>query len=546
MSQKYFLSLLLLTVLCTSGRAQNQVIQVFGPDYYAEITDADLTEGGNGWAVGNCGLYLKTTNGGETWDDISDRFDEESTYISCLPGTNCQTIFRTVSNDLIASFNGGQTWETVLENERTGNFDYSIPGIIFSWRDREDVIITSSDNGQSWSVVNLSLTISNDLLILSPTEFGYFNGETFYLTTDGGQTFTTGGTLDQPASVATVANNGDLYAVDRFTKMWKSTDKGLSWTLHNERIFQYTVHNGLWMDEADVLHYITFLGIHVVSADGGLSWEAMSSGPRQWSARGYKRIESGHLAFGGGNSLHRFDPTDNTYEYLLGDVHPIFITMDFSPDGTTAYAATRDGLLYKSADGGKNWSYTGTTIPGDPIDLIARSADDILYLGKNSRLLASNDGGASFTNVPLDNGLTSFNDGTLEPAGNDEYFIMDIGTFGRIKANGEVVYASEITGGGTDIYFLDDDKGFRYGRHSLLRTLDGGRTWTEPTVDGSISFSNFDMHFVDESYGILLGSTTFETHDGGASWSSVNDIRAVIFAFCLHPASLKLFQTHNK
>lgn len=395
MLKTYLPTLLLVSFFCTCVSAQQRVSQVFGPDYYENFNDADIAPGGNGWAVGAYELHLKTSDGGDSWTDVSDRFDGESEHISCLPGTNCETVFRTSGQGLLASFNGGQSWETVIEEGLFGEFDYSLPGTIFSWQDRQKDVAISTDGGQNWSVINTDIArIQTKLLVTSATEFGFFESSRFYQTTDGGQSFSQGeAILDRPASLATVANNGDYYAVDRSTKLWRSTNKGVNWTLHNDNIYQYTVHNGLWMDDSDVLHYTSFLGIHVTSADGGLTWERVSGGPRLWSARRYKKTETGHLAIGSGNSLHQYDAAENTYRYLLGDVHPSFITMDFSPDGTTGYASTRDGLLYKSTNGGQDWAYTNTTIPGDPIKLIARSANEVLYLGKNSRLLKSTDGG---------------------------------------------------------------------------------------------------------------------------------------------------------
>jgi len=150
--------------------------------------------------------------------------------------------------------------------------------------------------------------------------------------------------------------------------MWRSTDKGETWNVLNERIYQYTVHRGLWQDAADVLHYTSFLGIHVTSTDGGLTWERVSSGVRLWSLANTKVLEDGsHLAFGIGNSLHRYNPTTNEYDYLLGDVHPDFQAMAFAPDGEAGYAITRDGLVYKSTDQGNTWAYASTPETGDPL-----------------------------------------------------------------------------------------------------------------------------------------------------------------------------------
>lgn len=526
MFKTYLLPLLLLTLLCTSGRAQ-QVEQVFGPDHYESINDADIAPEGNGWAVGSCGLYLKTTDGGASWADVSDRFTEQADFVTCLPGTNCQTIFIPSRSNILASFDGGDSWEEVATDAGAGKFDFSVDGVIFGWYPGRSNLVKSTDGGRNWTLFETAQSIQTDLLVTSETELGFFGNAQYYYSTDGGTTFSEGGTLDQNASLVTVANNGDLLAVGRNTKMFRSTDKGLSWTVLNERIFQYTVHNGLWQDADDVLHYTTFLGIHVTSTDGGLTWEAISNGPRLWLAGDYKLLEDGsHLALGFGNSFHRYNLTTNEYDYLFGGVHPNFQDMTFAPDGETAYAITRDGLVYKSADRGNTWAYTTTPETGDPLRLYVNSADEVVLLGERNGMMVSTDGGTTFTEIGTGSLLNNFNRGDMIPTDNGEYFIMDVNSFGRIKADGEVVYANDVEMGNVrKLFFLDDMNGFAFGIRTLIRTTDGGVTWSEPTIDGTLGFTNTQMYFFDNQYGVMVGSTIMETRDGGANWARAVDFQ---------------------
>lgn len=525
MFKTYVLPLLLLTLLCTSGRAQ-QVEQVFGPDFYDNIVDADLSPGGNGWAVGNCGLYLKTTDGGANWTDVSDRFTTSASYVACLPGTNCETVFMTRSRGIMASFDGGDTWEDVAPDLYAGRFDFSVDGVIFGWGPQRREVVKSTDGGRTWVRYDTNDNqIKSNLLVTSEDEFGFFNDRAYWRTTDGGTTFTQASSIGQNVSLAIVANNGHLLVVDRNTQMWQSTDKGETWSVLNERIYQYTVHRGLWQDADDVLHYTSFLGIHVTSADGGLTWERVSSGVRLWSLSSTRVLEDGsHLAVGSGNSLHRYNPVTNEYDYLLGDVHPEFMDMTFAPDGETAYAITRDGLVYKSADAGNTWAYVSTPETGDPLRLYVNSADEVVLLGERNGMMVSTDGGASFTEITTGSLLSNFNRGDMIPTDNGEYFIMDANSFGRIKADGEVVYANDVEMGNVSkLFFLDDMNGFAFGIRTLMRTTDGGVTWSEPTIDGTLGFTNTQMFFFDNQYGVMVGSTIMETRDGGENWARAAD-----------------------
>jgi len=77
------------------------------------------------------------------------------------------------------------------------------------------------------------------------------------------------------------------------------------------------------------------------------------------------------------------------------------------------------------------------------------------------------------------------------------------------------------------LFFLDDSTGWAYGNEQL-RTEDGGATWTELPLLGSIYF----MEFYTPDLGIASGgSFQMLTRDGGDSWDpSPHDIRRLSFA----------------
>lgn len=69
------------------------------------------------------------------------------------------------------------------------------------------------------------------------------------------------------------------------------------------------------------------------------------------------------------------------------------------------------------------------------------------------------------------------------------------------------------------VYFLDSRRGWVAGDGGLvMRTRDGGRTWTRQTVETRQSFN--DVYFRNEEDGYLLAaSQIFTTEDGGETWS---------------------------
>ena len=79
------------------------------------------------------------------------------------------------------------------------------------------------------------------------------------------------------------------------------------------------------------------------------------------------------------------------------------------------------------------------------------------------------------------------------------------------------------------VYFADSKRGWVAGDGGLvLRTTDGGRTWTPQRVESKDSIN--DIYFRDKEDGYLLtGDRIFSTEDGGATWRLSNRFQSVTF-----------------
>ena len=154
-------------------------------------------------------------------------------------------------------------------------------------------------------------------------------------------------------------------------------------------------------------------------------------------------------------------------------------TACFAADGVGLIAG-RPSLLTR--DGGRSWANIADRIEMDPAWGAACGDDGTLRLSDSTRVLRSDDRGETWTQL-----------------GDD------------LPPNCCAAWLD----------FLDDERGWRAGEE-LLRTTDGGRTWSG--VDAAIpdGFGTLVVRFATPEDGLWTsGGVGGVTHDGGASWHLV-------------------------
>ncbi len=78
-----------------------------------------------------------------------------------------------------------------------------------------------------------------------------------------------------------------------------------------------------------------------------------------------------------------------------------------------------------------------------------------------------------------------------------------------------------------DIFFLNANEGWALGDYStLIKTIDGGNTWTDANLELSGGYFNNSIFFIDSKTGWVVGDSdyVYKTIDGGKTWSKVKVI----------------------
>ncbi len=257
--------------------------------------------------------------------------------------------------------------------------------------------------------------------------------------------------------------------------MLKSVDKGRHWTFINQGIVDYGVFSmAISKSNPDVL-YIGTMGGVCKTTDGGANWTFLE----QTGKEQLKML------------------TDRPRSVRALAIDPV------NPD--VVYMGTNDGKIYKTVDGGTNWTKTYETIP--PAETL--KADATAKKGRDSKVPFSSLA-IALTN-PKVVFASSLADGILRST--------DAGaSWTRLATPTGAMSVVVAPYDANTIYAAFDKKG-------LMKSTDQGKRWTAVAVDklGDHDIREIVLHPQDPQIiqciaGKGWGSIFLRTTDGGKSW----------------------------
>jgi photosystem II stability/assembly factor-like uncharacterized protein len=509
-----------------------------------------------GWAGGQNGAMVHTTDSGNTWEAQS---MPRNSYITSIYFHDANEGWAVGQYGAFYTTNGGKEWQVRnIQNDSMINgykiffLNRNLGWLAFENSGRLEKVVSTRDGGKTWSdccspldsVYICDIDFFNDSL-------GFMCGEwSIARTQDGGKTWQSVDTTSfGDISIFTVqmADARTGYGLG-LHGMAKTIDAGKTW----KKIL--SVHNGgalLTMHfscpDTGMIFEGEFNPVCLFKTnDGGATWKFSPVRSMQESilSMSFPERNKGIGITRNGSIYRILNMGDSLFELTKGTGIELE-RIDFC-DSLHGYAGAgnnypQDSALLYTNNGGNTWKKLAAPITTIQQLLCFDSNTVIIYNQDTApHFLRSEDGGQTWINMSdfgylrLLKKINTFPDAAyLQGEANRCFMTFDAGKSWKNKGailidtiNGTTFYAT------ADLFFLNADTGWSLSYTSVGFSPDGGSTWkTIYQPKNTWNFSIQDIFFSSPSAGWIVGYgiNTYEpfiyhTGDGGKSWQRQNNI----------------------
>ncbi|MFN8340232.1 MAG: fibronectin type III domain-containing protein [Cyclobacteriaceae bacterium] len=213
------------------------------------------------------------------------------------------------------------------------------------------------------------------------------------------------------------------------------------------------------------------------------------------------------------------------------------------PSDQIGYAAGTGGTIYKSTDGGLNWSAQTSNTTNALQDIYFINTTTGFAVGASGTIRKTTDGGTTWsTQTAAGTSTTTFYEVQFLDANNGYV----VGSGGKMikTSNGGTTWTSVTSGTTNDIaglHFTSATTGYFVSTAGLIRkTTNSGTSFSTLTIASTANFT--DIVFVDANTGFVTGTggELWKTTNAGTNWTAKNsgmgslDLNAVAFADALN------------
>jgi len=275
---------------------------------------------------------------------------------------------------------------------------------------------------------------------------------------------------------------------------WKEQSSGTNFILEDV-VFLDHKHGwavGGWPRDYDVAVY-GGMGVILTTDDGGNTWRHQLDATAAWLSAVYFIDPSHGWAVGEYGTVIRTQDGGNTWTQMRNVPTPAWLNGVHFVDQQRGWAVGRYETILKTEDGGQTWTHQETPTPHRPFSLpmayeAVRFASDRegWIVGEHGNIFHTDDGGKTWSKEAIDLpesvlDLVNISDLTTTQNGN-AWAVSPVGVLVRSPDRGGATWRLSKTGVPAwlrCVSFIDDHNGWVAGdRNTVIRTTDGGKTWT--------------------------------------------------------------------
>jgi photosystem II stability/assembly factor-like uncharacterized protein len=429
-----------------------------------------------GWAAGDLGTLIKTTDGGSNYTLIE---TNTTTPILKVRSFNGQIVIASGYDGLILrSTDGGNIFTQVISGVGSGFDLWGLEMIndTLGLACGATALLKTTDAGLNWEIVNTPGYTGNLWWIdFMNEDYGFVAGDGKILRTiDGGSNW----------EIIQAGDNQALYCVDVIdslhiaaagyggtsypAKNIYSSDGGYTWTnggfltTENVNVVKYVNRDTGYVIMNNVIGWKT--------TNRGQHWTGMAIGG-EWEMQ---LFENDNFGYSAGTEL-RIYKTENGYEnwqrIIINDnFSDVFFVNEQKGFAISSSAFSASSGLYETTDSGLNWQKYPSGLNGV----------DLLFLDSLTGFIGSN----------------------------QIYKTTDGGLSWYVPNGGQ--------GGAGKIFFINETTGWAVRSNVIYITTDRGENWFTQFTAPFGSFTN--IYFVDSLYGWVSGTRPYKTTDGGNNW----------------------------
>jgi photosystem II stability/assembly factor-like uncharacterized protein len=451
------------------------------------LNSVQMVSGSTGYAAGNAGTIVKTTNNGASWTTM---YTGTATHIYSISFVDINVGYAAGMGGLILkTIDGGNSWDSLASGTTSRLFSIEFLNTNTGYASGESGrIIKTTDAGATWVTQTTPNSTALFAMDFVDVNTGYASGNLAFVfkTTNGGANWFLATTM--PGGYATLdmhfVNDSTGFASNMLAQVLKTNDGGNTWQ----------------ESQLDDDYYPWLESIYFVNENTGY-------------------VAGGESEFIYASYIYKTTNGGDNWTRQLFDLESYLFDIHFSSP-TNGIAVGESGQVYRTTDGGTSWDSLKQAATTLTLNNIHFPTPDTGYSVAWGTVIKTTNAGANWFALQHPN-VNHNSDGVFFVNGNTGFIGAEQNTVWK-TTNGGATWEERQSPNFSlyhEFYFTNATTGYMAGAQGKIsKTTDGGDTWFGQTSPNTWDLK--DIHFVNENTGFIAGiqGTLLKTTNGGTNW----------------------------